>query len=207
MYLQFSQRNGESLPQAWTHYKFLHYCLLPFLCGSHIMELPHWVVMIYLPYLYLLIFVPCYSTNANRMSMYICTCRVDTFRNSCPCFSWLQECIFLDMYIHINIYIYEFIYNCFGSLESDMLLPNCSSRIPFQNGLLINIYMLCSQVLFPVMRPCFFFFFFFFVFSSYFIAYLVRITGVSWHCCILKFSFTDVYVFNFLLLFPNFKLS
>ena len=36
---------------------------------------------------------------------------------------------FLDMYVHINIYIYKSKYDCFGSCESDVLLPDCSSRI------------------------------------------------------------------------------
>jgi len=35
------------------------------------------------------------------------------------------------MYVHINIYIYIYKskYDCFGSRESDVLLPDCSSRI------------------------------------------------------------------------------
>jgi hypothetical protein len=38
--------------------------------------------------------------------MYICTCRVDTFRNTCPYFFLIIRMYFLDMYVHINIYIY-----------------------------------------------------------------------------------------------------
>lgn len=116
--------------------------------------------MVYLPYVYLLIFVPCHSTFAKWMSMYICTCRMDTFRNSCPCFFLITRMYFFR-YVYTYKYIYKFIYVCFGSLESDVLLPNYSSRIPFQNGLLTNIYMLSSQVLFPIMRLCFFSFFIF----------------------------------------------
>jgi len=63
--------------------------------------------------------------------MYICTCRVDTFRNTCPYFFLIIRMYFLDMYVHINIYIYIYKskYDCFGSRESDVLLPDCSSRI------------------------------------------------------------------------------
>ena len=83
--------------------------------------------------------------------MYICTCRVDTFRNTCPYFFLIIRMYFLDMYVHINIYIYKSKYDCFGSRESDVLLPDCSSRIRdnYVQNELTSWHNL--EVLFPIM--------------------------------------------------------